>query len=47
LPFYGAIAYTYARQFSVVIPPPAIPLWAFISITNNETQQVTTITPKR
>ncbi len=37
----------YARRFSVVIPPPAIPLWAFISITNNETQQVTTITPKR
>ena len=37
----------YARQFSVVIPPPAIPLWAFITITNNETQQVTTISPKR
>lgn len=37
----------YARRFSSVIPPPAIPLWAFVTITNNETQQVTTITPKR
>jgi hypothetical protein len=27
-----------------VVPPPT-PLWAFITVTNNETQQITTITP--
>lgn len=27
------------------ISPPAPPVWAFVSVTNNETQQVTTITP--
>jgi hypothetical protein len=29
----------------VVILPTTVPLWAFISVTNNTTQQITTITP--
>lgn len=29
----------------VIVSPPPPPIWAFVSITNNETQQVTTITP--
>ena len=28
-----------------IVSPPPPPLWALVSITNNETQQVTTITP--
>jgi hypothetical protein len=32
---------------SLVSPPPIIPTWGFITITDNETQQVTTITPQR
>ncbi len=29
----------------VVVVPTTVPLWAFISVTNNTTQQITTITP--
>lgn len=29
----------------VVIMPSGLPLWAFITVTNNDTQQITTITP--
>jgi hypothetical protein len=29
------------------VSPPPPPIWAFVSITNNETQQVTTIVPNR
>lgn len=32
-----------ARGPGNVIPPPT-PLWAFITVTNNETQHITTIT---
>jgi hypothetical protein len=28
------------------LSPPPPPIWAFVSITNNETQQVTAVTPK-
>ena len=28
-----------------IVSPPPPPIWAFVSITNNDTQQVTTITP--
>jgi hypothetical protein len=27
------------------VPIPGTPIWAFITVTNNETQQITTITP--
>ena len=27
-------------------PPPFTPIWAFVSVTNNETQMITTITPQ-
>ena len=30
----------------VVLQPSGVPLWAFITVTNNETQQITTITPQ-
>ena len=29
------------------VSPPPPPIWAFVSITNNETQQVTTVVPNR
>jgi hypothetical protein len=29
-----------------ITPPPPPELWAFVSVTNNETQQITTITPR-
>jgi hypothetical protein len=32
--------------WSLVSPPPPWPAYAFLTITNNETQQVTTVTPK-
>ncbi len=32
--------------WSLISPPPPWPAYAFLSITNNETQQVTTVTPK-
>jgi len=32
--------------WSLISPPPPWPAYAFVSITNNETQQVTTVTPK-
>lgn len=28
-------------------PPPRSPIWAFVTVTNNETQAITTITPQR
>jgi hypothetical protein len=30
-----------------ISPPIVYPLWAFVTVTNNETQQVTTVTPTR
>lgn len=37
-----------ARAWDVLISPrPVLPVYAFVSITNNETQQVTTVTPSR
>ena len=37
-----------AAFYDVLIsPPPIYPIWAFATITNNETQQVTTVTPSR
>jgi hypothetical protein len=30
----------------LISPPPKIAVWAFVSVTNNATQQVTTITPQ-
>lgn len=35
----------FVEDDSIIDPPPSI--WAFVSITNNDTQQVTTITPRR
>jgi hypothetical protein len=29
----------------VIDAPPGVPIWAFITVTNNDTQQITTITP--
>jgi len=31
---------------SLISPQPALPTWGFVTLTNNETQQVTTVTPK-
>jgi hypothetical protein len=37
-----------AAYFDVLISPPIVyPIWAFATVTNNETQQVTTVTPTR
>jgi hypothetical protein len=33
-------------NFNAILSPPPPPIWAFVSITNNETQQVTVVTPK-
>jgi hypothetical protein len=33
-------------NFGQIISPPPPPIWAFVSLTNNETQQVTVATPK-
>jgi len=33
-------------SFVSVITPPPTPIWAFVSLTNNETNQVTIVTPK-
>lgn len=33
--------------FSETNPVAAVPVWAFVSVTNNETQVITTITPQR
>ena len=33
-------------NYNQILSPPPPPIWAFVSITNNETQQVTTVTPK-
>ncbi|HEV7768520.1 MAG TPA: IPT/TIG domain-containing protein [Thermoanaerobaculia bacterium] len=33
-------------NYGSIISPPGPPIWAFVSITNNETQQVTLVTPK-
>ena len=30
-----------------ISPPPVIPTWGFVTITDNETQQVTTVTPQK
>lgn len=32
---------------SLISPQPTLPVWGFLTVTNNETQQVTTVTPKR
>lgn len=32
---------------SPLVPPPPPPIWAFVSVTNNDTQLITTITPQR
>ena len=37
----------YAFHDVLISPPPIYPIWAFVTITNNETQQVTTVTPSR
>jgi len=33
-------------NFNAIVSPPPPNIWAFVSITNNETQQVTVVTPK-
>jgi hypothetical protein len=33
-------------NYNQILSPPPPPIWAFVSITNNETQQVTVVTPK-
>lgn len=33
------------EESPLLTPPVNVPFWAFVSITNNETQQVTTVTP--
>jgi hypothetical protein len=33
-------------NLAAIISPPPPPIWAFVSVTNNETQQVTVMTPK-
>lgn len=40
-----AIAVVAALWNSTISPPPIVPVWAFVSITDNSTQQVTTVTP--
>ena len=42
-----AIRVEVENDHSAVVSPPPPAIWAFVSITNNETQQVTTITPRR
>jgi hypothetical protein len=39
----------YGYPLTLIIEPadPAVPIWAFVSVTNNETQHITTITPQR
>ncbi|MBV8516642.1 MAG: IPT/TIG domain-containing protein [Acidobacteria bacterium] len=46
----GATTVTVEPTFIPVDPPlpgTNVPVWAFISVTNNDTQQITTITPQR
>jgi hypothetical protein len=42
-----AVAHPRVRVEATPTFIPAPPVWAFVSITNNTTQQVTTITPGR
>jgi len=34
------------RLYIEIVPDKSTPIWAFVSVTNNETQHVTTITPR-
>lgn len=34
-------------KINVTVTPSSVPVWAFISVTNNDTQLITTITPQR
>lgn len=41
------VTITYVPPVLVDPPPPPQPLWAFISVTNNDTQHITVISPQR
>ena len=46
-PAYAEMTLPFGGAAVSITPRGNVPVWAFISLTNNETQMVTTITPQR